>query len=309
LTAVRIVFFAAGGPFAVTALQAIAAEHDIAGVVRPRDALPLWKKPARSLARLARLRHRDDVGEWTHDRGIVAVQAGREDVEALAGWLDRIAPDLICIATFPCLLPDAILTIPRYGVLNLHPSLLPRHRGPNPLFWTYYCDDTHGGVTVHVATRLADAGPMLGQEAIAIPRGWPSSELYLAASRSGAALLRDAVSQLERGTARPREQDDRLGTKAPRVRLGTPMVPYTEWDVERVWHFLAGLHPWYAEPVRSPEGTLVRYGNVIGFERCTPGGTPGTADPAPFGWQLWCRDGYVRLGRRRRLPQRVPAAS
>jgi methionyl-tRNA formyltransferase len=288
---VRVVFFAAGGPFAVTALQAVAAEHDIAGVVRPRDTLPAWKRPARGVARWARLRHRDDVGEWTRSRRIVAVEAGREDMGALVGWLDRIAPDLVCIATFPCLLPDAVLTVPRYGVLNLHPSLLPRHRGPNPLFWTYYCDDAHGGVTVHMATRWADAGPMLGQEAIAIPRGWPSSELYLAASRSGAALLRDAMNQLERGTARPREQDDRLGTRAPRVRSGTPMVRFAEWDVERVWHFLAGLHP------------------VIGFERCTPGGTPGTADAAPFGWQLWCRDGYVRLGRRRRLPRRVLATT
>jgi methionyl-tRNA formyltransferase len=290
---------------AVQALAALAEQNAIVGVVRPRDALPAWKRPARTVARWARLRHRDVVGEWTRRHRIATVQAGREDDETLASWLRQVDPDLVCIATFPRLLPEEVLAIPRRGVLNVHPSLLPRHRGPNPLFWTYYTNDAESGVTVHVATRQADAGPIVRQEVIAIPRGWSSSELYLAASRSGASLLREAVRDLEQGTTRLTPQDERLASTAPRVRPGTQMVPFAHWNVERVWHFLAGLHPWYMEPIRSPTGRVVRYGHVLDFVRCQPKHDPGTAEPAPFGWYLWCRDGHVRLGRRRFLPRPV----
>jgi hypothetical protein len=83
------------------------------------------------------------------------------------------------------------------------------------------------------------------------------------------------------------------------------MIDFSSWDVERTWHFLAGLNPWYKEPLHTAEGRLVRYGDVLGFERRDSSGRIGYAQAAAHGWTLTCRGGEIHLGRRPRLPSRV----
>jgi len=302
---VKIVFLTAGGPFGLRALESLIPHHEIALVVRPLDASPGWKRMARVPATVLRLRHRDVVGDARKAAGIPSVQAAPGDGGALADTLARVAPELICIATFPWLLTPEILAVPRHGVVNLHPSLLPRHRGPNPLFWTYYHDDRAGGVSAHLADSRADAGPILLQERIDIPRGWPSGDLYLAAAALGARMLPAVVESIERGTARPVPQSDDDSTSAPRVRAGTPMIDFDSWGVERIWHYLAGLNPWHKEPLTTEAGRPVRYGDIIGFERGGERGHTGSVRRTSEGWALSCRDGEVRMRRRSLLPTRV----
>jgi methionyl-tRNA formyltransferase len=302
---VKIVFFTAGGPFGLRALESLRTDHEIVAVVRPTDTAPAWKRVARVPARWLRLRHRDVVKDALRGTALRSVDAVRGEDGALATELAHLRPDLICVATFPWLLEREVLEIPRHGVVNLHPSYLPRHRGPNPLFWTYYHDDRTGGVSAHMASAHADAGPILLQERIDIPRGWSSSHLYLAAATVGAELLLSAVESIERGTARPVPQAERLSTQAPRLQNGTPMMDFASWDVERAWHFLAGLNPWYKEPLTTPEGRPVRYGRVMGFDRRASNGRTGHARAAANGWALTCRGGEVLLGRRSMMPTRV----
>ena len=61
----------------------------------------------------------------------------------------RLRPDTIVVASFPHLLSPETLAAARIGALNVHMSLLPRHRGVDPLFWTYWDDDREAGVTIH----------------------------------------------------------------------------------------------------------------------------------------------------------------
>lgn len=302
----KIVFFTTGGPFGLRALECLARDHEVLAVVQPDDPAPFWKRVARIPARWVGLRHRDVVDDWRRGTAIPSIAAARGEGGGLADKLALLGrPDLICIVTFPWLLSPEILAVARHGVVNLHPSYLPRHRGPNPLFWTYYHSDRTGGVSVHMADRRADAGPILAQERIDIPRGWSSGDLYLAMSRAGAHILHSAVESIERGTARPVDQADSLSTQAPRLEPGRPMIDFTSWDVERTWHFLAGLNPWYKEPLTTPTGRLVRYGAVVAFVRGPSQGRTGHVRPTPNGWALTCRDGEVHLGPRSTLPTRV----
>jgi methionyl-tRNA formyltransferase len=252
-----------------------------------------------------RLRHRDVVEDWRRRTSIPSIASTRDQERILASQLSRLGTELICVATFPWLLRPEILTVPRHGVVNLHPSYLPRHRGPNPLFWTYHRDDRVGGVTAHLADQRADAGPILVQERIDIPRGWSSSALYLAMAAAGARVLGDAVDSVERGAAHPVPQADHLATSAPRLQNGTPMIDFSSWDVERTWHFLAGLNPWYKEPLSTADGRAVRYGEVLGFERDDSNGPVGHVRAASHGWTLTCRGGEIHLGRRPLLPTLV----
>ncbi|MBT8226984.1 MAG: hypothetical protein HKP61_13325 [Dactylosporangium sp.] len=66
--------------------------------------------------------------------------------------------------TFPWWLPPELLRLPRYGVVNLHPSLLPRHRGPIPVHWAIRAGDPTTGVTAHLMNEGFDTGPILAQE-------------------------------------------------------------------------------------------------------------------------------------------------
>jgi methionyl-tRNA formyltransferase len=204
------------------------------------------------------------------------------------------APDVICIAGFPWILPPGVYQAARLAAINVHPSLLPRHRGLLPLFWVYHADDRETGVTVHRVTERADAGGILEQEGFPLPRGCPVDRLNDRNGMAAGLALRRAVTALAEGVARERSQDERLVTTAPAVQPGTPMVDFAAWDVERVWHFLAGLFPRFIEPLSSDRGP-VRYGGVRGFRREVHSRAPGTVAVTRQGPELYCADGVVEL--------------
>jgi methionyl-tRNA formyltransferase len=213
---------------------------------------------------------------------------------AVAEHLQSLRPDLICIAIFPRLIPREIIALAPLGAVNVHPSLLPRHRGPLPLFWTYHADDRMSGVTVHHASQVFDAGDIILQECFPLPRAYPATKLSEDVGQRGASLLRSAVQALVRGHAPRVVQDERAATVAPRVRPGVPMVRFGEWDVERVWHFLAALSPRFREPLIDNEGHPALYRTVTGFER-RRSNVLGSVEPIANGWKLHCRGGVVLL--------------
>jgi methionyl-tRNA formyltransferase len=86
----------------------------------------------------------------------------------LAGMLRPLEPDLIFTTGFTWKLPPELLALPRLGSVNAHPSLLPRYRGPNPLFWHFMNDEAQGGLTMHRMDADFDTGPILVQCTIEI---------------------------------------------------------------------------------------------------------------------------------------------
>jgi len=236
------------------------------------------------------------VSLWArnHDVPLFRAVSGRDC--GLADRLNKLTPDVICVSAFPWLLSDEILGTARRSALNVHSSLLPRHRGPNPLLWIYYHGDRRTGVTVHRMNQRADAGEILAQEAFDLPRGFAVDRLYAKKAELGARLLVQVLNKLETGDdLKPKTQDERFLTYAPRVSQGTKMVNW-EWDVERVWHFLAGLCARRREPLRDAQQKEVRYHSVLSY---TPGDCrceAGELRPASFGWNLYCRGGSIQLG-------------
>jgi hypothetical protein len=126
-----------------------------------------------------------------------------------------------------------------------------------------------------------------------LPRGFPVEQLnILNADRGSVALLQalEAVSAGQPGIP----QDDQPSTPAPLVAPGTSMVD-PSWDVERVWHFLAGLFPRFIEPLCDSDGTVVNYGSPISYERIDHDHTAGTVRRDSLGWRLYCAGGVVTL--------------
>jgi methionyl-tRNA formyltransferase len=140
-------------------------------------------------------------------------------VPDLAKSADAIAaaePDLLVSWFWTKKVPSAVRRIARHGAIGVHPSLLPRHRGPDPTFWAIDSGDAETGVTAHVLEDDYDTGAMLGKRVLRIDPSWNAWTLAKKLDRPSLALLRDVVTAYSRGEPPKHEvQDDSRATPAP----------------------------------------------------------------------------------------------
>ena len=136
---------------------------------------------------------------WATGLPVVAARdfAHPRTLAVLAG----LAADVAVVACFAERLPAAILLVPKYGFLNLHPSLLPAYRGPVPVFWQLR-DGAESGVTVHYMDEGLDTGDIAAQVAVSLPDGITQTDAEQRLMLTGADLLPDILGDLARGFAR-----------------------------------------------------------------------------------------------------------
>ena len=177
-------------------------------------------------------------------RGVPVFEAADLAAPETLAALAALAPDgidAICVACFPQRLPPALLRLPRLGALNVHPSLLPANRGPDPLFWTFYHGDEQTGVTVHLMDESLDTGPILAQEAIPVPEGMSEARLERTCAEVGGRLLVASLRALADGTVRPQPQDESRATRFgfPRPECDYALSP--SWPACRAYRFIQGI--------------------------------------------------------------------
>lgn len=123
--------------------------------------------------------------------------------------------DFFLVASYGKILPKKILDLPRRGCLNIHPSLLPKFRGPSPYVSAILADERQTGVTVMLMAEKMDAGPILAQARIEIAKeDWPPKGLMLSQMlfTEGVNLLHEVLPQWLSGELVPEEQDESLAT-------------------------------------------------------------------------------------------------
>jgi methionyl-tRNA formyltransferase len=141
-------------------------------------------------------------------------------------------PDLIVTWFWPKLVPERVLDLaPTIGV---HPSLLPRHRGPDPYFWAIDAGEEVTGVTAHLLARGYDTGPILAQRSLRIGAEWNAWQLAKALDRPSLSLLRDLVSAFaENRPPTPRPQEERSATLAPAPTESELAIRWA-WPADRI---------------------------------------------------------------------------
>jgi methionyl-tRNA formyltransferase len=159
-----------------------------------------------------------------------------------AAAIENARPDVIVTACFPWRLPAAVLALPPLGCLNIHPSLLPRGRGPDPVFWTFRRGERVTGVTVHLMDAGLDTGPILTQERMNVPVGARASEVERELMALGGRMTATLLPAWARGEINPRPQDDSLATAAP-VPGEEDFEITTAWHPEAAFAFAAGVAP------------------------------------------------------------------
>ncbi len=156
--------------------------------------------------------------------------------------LVRERPDLLVSWFWTRKLPPSWLGQAPRGAIGVHPSLLPRHRGPNPYFWCIDAGDELAGVTVHRLTAEYDTGHLLGARSLPVGarNAW---QLARALDRPSLGLLRETVARFAAGDALPEtRQDEPLATWAPEP-LGDALKLDFGWTTDRVLRRIRALSP------------------------------------------------------------------
>jgi methionyl-tRNA formyltransferase len=153
-----------------------------------------------------------------------------------------LAPELVVVTAFGQILPREVLAAPKWGCINIHPSLLPRYRGAAPIHRALIAGEQRTGVTIMQMDEGVDSGDILLQEETAIGSAECFGELHDRLAMQGADLLQMALAMLLAGTLIPRAQDHRLATQAPRLR---PEEERIDWkrDSRGIVALVRGLSP------------------------------------------------------------------
>ncbi len=191
----RTIFFGSGA-FAVPMLDVVA-QH-------PRlELVAVVTAPDRPAGRSKTLTP-TPVAVRARELGLTVVQPARVRAPEAVAELTALRPDLGILADYGQIVPRAVLDIPPHGILNVHPSLLPRHRGATPIPGAIMAGDTEGGVTIIRMDEGIDTGPIVASRAWPLTGAERAPELERAAAAQGATLLDEVVGAwLDWEDARP----------------------------------------------------------------------------------------------------------
>ena len=213
-----------------------------------------------------------------------------ETISVLAAY----QPDVICVACFSKRIPRAILDIPRLGCLNVHPSLLPANRGPEPLFWTFREGNHQTGVTIHLMDEGMDSGPIVAQEVVEVPDGISYTQLETQCAELGGKLLARSVWDFYNGVAEPVPQDE---TKSSHYAFPSDddfVVPVAEWSAQHVYNFICGVASWGTSIILQVDDKTVHVKKAISYRHEDIGRSVSEMDESPGeGFWVRCKQGSV----------------
>ncbi|MGH9175503.1 MAG: methionyl-tRNA formyltransferase, partial [Vicinamibacterales bacterium] len=167
-------------------------------------------------------------------------QIGRLRSRATRDLIRSLTPDLLVVACFPRRISRELTEIAHLAAINLHPSLLPRHRGPDPLFWIMRDGGEGCGVTVHLLADRFDAGAIVAQREVTYPDGVSEVELERLLATVGADLTTDAITALVTGAPPPTPQDERSATYES-WPVERDFAVERSWPVQRAYNFIRGV--------------------------------------------------------------------
>ncbi len=219
----RVIFM--GTPdFAVPALQALIDQPDyevIMIVTQPDRAKGRGKKvTAPPVKRTAE----------AHDVKVMQPES-LQDTEVVAELRDA-APDLIVVAAYGQILPTEVLNLSKRGCINVHASLLPRHRGADPISAAILANDAETGVTVMLMAEGLDTGDILAQARCPITEEDTKLTLTEKLAEQGAKLLLDTLPRWLAREIKPQSQDDSLATYAGQVQKSDGLIDWERSAVE-----------------------------------------------------------------------------
>jgi methionyl-tRNA formyltransferase len=261
----RIVFM--GTPaFAETVLSALIGRYEIAAVITQPDAeAGRGRIPCPPPVKMRALENR-----------LTVLQPARVRHPEVVEQIRSLNPSAIVVTAFGQILPPSILSLPPHGCVNVHGSLLPRHRGAAPIAAAILAGDRETGITIMLMDAGMDTGPILSQASLEIAPDDTTATLSERMASLGSRLLLDTLPAWLSGQITPRKQDDSLATCTKMLKRENGLIDWA-LPAEMIERQVRAFHPWpgafshwgerqlrilrahpaSAEPSDLPPGTVV----------------------------------------------------
>ena len=229
----RVLFM--GTPdFAVESLDAILKnKYDVIGVVTVPD-----KPKGRGMKLIP-----SEVKEYAINNNIPVYQPEKikENVEFI-NEIKKLNPDIMCVVSYGKILPKEILELPKYGVVNVHPSLLPKYRGSAPIQWAILNGDKVTGITTMYLDEGMDSGDIILQKEVKIDDDETSGELWNRLSKIGGELLVESLKKIQENEAPRIKQGDNF-TLAPMLDKQMAKIDWENKTGSEIKNLVRGLNP------------------------------------------------------------------
>lgn len=232
-------------------------------------------------------------------RGLSVLQPVSARDPALLESLRTLNPDLMVVAAYGQILPQALLDLPRYGCLNVHTSLLPRWRGAAPIQWALASGDPETGVTLMRMEAGLDTGPIVASVRTPITDEDTGQTVHDRLATLGAQLLREAVPNYVSGHLIPQPQPAEGITYARKITREDGRLDWTQ-PAPTLWRRLRAFTPWPGAycflPGEARSRLLKVHRAFPELPSNVPSSRPGTVLHAgPGGLVVACGEGALRL--------------
>jgi methionyl-tRNA formyltransferase len=199
--------------------------------------------------------------DWARQNGIPVFQPEKFKAPETLASLEAFQAELIVVVAFGRILPRELLEVPRLGCLNVHASLLPRHRGAAPIQWAIARGDAETGVTLMKMDEGLDTGPILLQRTCAIFPKDTGESLSLRLAALGAETLAEGLPLLFSGQLKAQPQDPSRATLAPKLSREDGRIDFRASAVE-IERRLRAFHPWPGASCTLPGGKHLKLLNA-----------------------------------------------
>lgn len=206
------------------------AGYEICGVVTPPD-----RPKGRGMKMIA-----CEVKEFAVTKNLKLFQP--EKLGEIKEELISLNPDLIVVVSYGKFLPRWTLELPKYGAINVHPSLLPKYRGSAPIQWAILNGDKITGTTIMEMNEKMDAGDILLQKEVEIDENETTGELWNRLSSISSELLLEAIKQIENGTIQRQKQPEKY-TLAPMIQKEMAKIDWENETSIQIKNLVRGLNP------------------------------------------------------------------
>ena len=233
-----------------------------------------------------------EVGDVAALHNIPTLKPAKIRTPEFVAELKSFEPDLLAVAAYGRILPQAVLDVPRIAPMNVHASLLPRHRGASPVEAAILAGDATTGVTIMRIVEEMDAGPMYLQRAIPIAPDDTQATLKNKLAELGASAMLEAIDLAARSALVETAQDEALATYAPRIEKKDAFIDWSGSAVQ-IERMTRAYDPWpVARTKFDGDELLIWHATVDGSVSADK--TPGLlfALPQPI---VQCGTGTLRL--------------
>jgi len=162
--------------------------------------------------------------------------------EEFKNEIRELKPDVICVVSYGKILPKSFIQIPEKGCINVHPSLLPKYRGPAPIQWAIINGDKITGVSTMYINEKMDAGDIILQKEVEIENYETTGELWNRLAVIGSELLVETIGKVENGKA-PRKKQEENFTLAPMLEREISKIDWRAKTTAEIINLVRGLNP------------------------------------------------------------------